>query len=91
MENHKKYPIGLKKSRIVIAIAQLTGPLPDGKHRTVINERETLGWKSLADMRFRLEKAYSILDELSKAALKPDIVVFPEYSLLRRKLSRNCR
>ena len=81
MALHKKYPINLKKSKIAIVIAQITGPLPNGKHQTVINERETLAWKSLDDMKFRINKACSILDELANIPLKPDIVVFPEYSL----------
>lgn len=75
-----KYPIDLKKTKIVIAIAQLQGPLPDGKHKTVINDRETLAWKSLDDIKSRLEKVNAILDNLSQGTLKPDIVVFPEYS-----------
>jgi hypothetical protein len=80
METHQKHRIDLNTSKIVIAIAQLTGPFPDGKHKTVINERETLAWKSLDDMRSRTEKVYTILDGLSEVPLKPDIVVFPEYS-----------
>jgi predicted amidohydrolase len=80
MEDRYKHPIDLKGSRVVVAIAQLKGPLPDGKHKTVINDRETLAWISLEDMRLRLEKVTSILDGLNEVALKPDIVVFPEYS-----------
>ena len=75
-----KHPINLNKTKIAIAIAQLQGPLPNGKHKTVINDRETLAWKSLVDIQARLEKVFSILDALNEATLKPDIVVFPEYS-----------
>lgn len=80
METHIRHRIDLNRSTFVVAIAQLSGPFPDGKHKTVINDRETLAWKSLDDMRSRLEKVYTILDELSGVPLKPDIVVFPEYS-----------
>jgi hypothetical protein len=79
-ESTSVYRINLKSTKVVVAIAQLAGPFPDGKHKTVINDRETLAWKSLEDMRSRLEKVYTILDELSEVPLKPDIVVFPEYS-----------
>jgi hypothetical protein len=80
MDRLTKYSIPLKSSTIVIAIAQLNGPFPDGKHKTVVNDRETFSWKSLENMKARLEKVYGILDELTQLPLKPDIVVFPEYS-----------
>jgi len=76
----KPIPINLGTSKIVVAIAQVNGPLPDGKQKVVIADRETLEWKSLDDIRSRLEKAYAILDEISTGPLKPDIVVFPEYA-----------
>lgn len=76
----KKIPVNLTSSKIIVAIAQLQGPLPDGKHKTVIKDRETLAWKSLEDIRTRLDKVYAIFDALNQATLRPDIVVFPEYS-----------
>jgi predicted amidohydrolase len=75
-----RVPINLTTSKIVVAVAQVAGPLPNGKFKAVVNDRETLAWKSLDDMRTRLEKAYAILDTLSVSSLKPDIVVFPEYA-----------
>src|SRR5687767_12451694 len=81
MATHRKYPLDLHKSKIVVAVAQITGPLPSGKHKTVINDRETLGWKSLNDIKSRIDKAVGILDELNKSVLKPDFVLFPEYSI----------
>ncbi len=75
------FAINLKSSKVVIAIAQLAGPFPNGKHKTVINDRETLGWMSLGSISERIDKASSVLDQLSKVTLKPDIVVFPEYSI----------
>jgi len=81
MDHYTEYSVGLKKSKIAIAVVQLTGPLPKGKHKTVINDRETLGWRSLEEMTSRVEKACSILDRLAKVTVKPDVVVFPEYSL----------
>ncbi len=80
MVTHQKHRIDLHRSIVVIAVAQLLGPFPDGKHKTVINDRETLSWKSLNDMKARLQKVSTVLDELSDVPLKPDIVVFPEYS-----------
>src|SRR5262249_35923382 len=43
--------------------------------------RETLGWKSLDDIRSRIDKACGIIKELAKAPLRPHVVVFPEYSI----------
>src|SRR5215213_9794820 len=80
MDNQPTHQVDLKSSNIVIAIAQLAGPIPDGKHKAVVNDRETLAWKSLDDMKARREKVLGILDELADAVLKPDLVVFPEYS-----------
>jgi hypothetical protein len=77
---HELHPVDLKSSKIVIALAQISGPFPHGKHKSVINSRETLSWQSLGDMQARVEKIIAILDALSEAALRPDIVVFPEYS-----------
>lgn len=75
------HPIGLKTSSLVIAIAQLEGPEPKGKRKTVIGNRESFEWQSLAEINSRIRKACNILDELNKLSKKPDIVVFPEYSL----------
>lgn len=81
MANQKKHQIDLNKTKIIVAVAQISGPLPDGIHKSVTEDsRETLQWKSLADMDARIEKVCGILDELSKNAQKPDFVIFPEYS-----------
>lgn len=73
------YPINLKRSKIVIALAQING---NGKHRSVIDDRETLAWISKDDMNARINKACGIIDALNKShAMKADIIVFPEYSL----------
>jgi hypothetical protein len=77
----RSYPIHLPSSKVVIAIAQIEGPFPNGKQRVVVEGRETLGWRSLADIESRLNKASAILDALATSSLRPHIVVFPEYSL----------
>src|SRR5687768_5935417 len=80
MENLKKHNVNIEGSKLVVAIAQLLGPLPDGKHKTVVNDRETFAWKSLETMNLRLEKVNGVLEQLMSLPLKPDVVVFPEYS-----------
>jgi hypothetical protein len=74
-----KLPI--EKSLVVVAMVQIEGPLPNGKHLSVIQGRETYAWKSLEEIEARIKKAAQILDLLH--ALHPgiDIVLFPEYSL----------
>jgi hypothetical protein len=77
----KEYPINLKSSKIVIAMVQLEGPYQDGKHKIVVGNRETFEWKSINSVNIRIKKACDILDSLNKNKPKPDIVVFPEYSI----------
>lgn len=76
-----KHPIPLQSSKLVIAIAQIEGPLPNGKHVTLMGARNSLGWKSIEDVNARIDKAAGILDALHRGSRKPDIVIFPEYSL----------
>lgn len=81
MTNFKKHQINLNKTKITIAIAQISGPLPDGMQVTVTEDfRETWRWKTVKDMDERIEKVCGILDEIAKSSSKPDFVIFPEYS-----------
>src|SRR5436190_1939950 len=81
MRTYKEHGVDLSGSKVVVAIVQIAGPLPNGMHKTVINDRETLGWRSVAEMAARVKKATSILDQLNSIPLRPNVVVFPEYSL----------
>ncbi len=71
----------LNTSKLVLAMAQLRGPFPDGKHLSVINGRETFAWKTLVDMTSRTEKACAILKFLHDNHPETNIAIFPEYSL----------
>jgi predicted amidohydrolase len=73
-------PIDLDKSKIVIAIVQLEGPFPNGKHMTVIRGRESYEWVSLDGMRMRIRKVCDVIDSINHYHQKVDIIVFPEYS-----------
>lgn len=75
-----KHGVDLRSSTLTIAVAQLEGPLPRGKHPSVVGGRESYEWTSLEAMNTRMRKASDILDSLGRTS-KPDIVVFPEYSL----------
>ena len=77
----KEFKLDLDKSNLVIAMAQLEGPIPRGKRKVVINGRESYEWTSLDETSARLQKAYSILKFLNTFPKKVDLVVFPEYSL----------
>jgi predicted amidohydrolase len=81
MARKHKYSINLKSSTVVIAIAQIEGPLPSGKHVSLVGERNSLVWKTIEDVNARVDKACGILDALNRSSKKPDVVVFPEYSL----------
>src|SRR5580693_3020315 len=71
-----------RKSTITIAMAQVCGPLPDGKHISVLDEgRETYVWRSLVDMTARIDKAVTVLDFIANKHKDTTIVIFPEYSL----------
>lgn len=76
-----RHTIGLSNSTIVMAMAQLQGPLPDGKSVSVSGEREFLAWRSFDEMDKRVNKACDVLDSLNRLHQKVDVVVFPEYSL----------
>jgi len=76
-----KIKLQIEKSLIVIALVQIEGPLPQGKHLSVIHGRETYAWKSLEEIEARIKKAALILDQLAMLHPLIDIVVFPEYSL----------
>src|SRR5436305_14816224 len=73
--------VPLTDSRLVIAMAQIEGPLPAGKHLAFVEGRETYFWKSREDVNLRIKKAESILDFLHAAHPQVNIVLFPEYSL----------
>jgi hypothetical protein len=76
-----EYPINLESSTIVIAVAQIEGPTPNGKHESMFGDRDTLVWKSSEDVTSRIDKACGILDALDRLSKKADVVVFPEYSI----------
>lgn len=71
----------LRNSKLTIAIVQIEGPLPNGKHQSPISNRDTLVWKSSTDIKQRVTKVGDILDSLNQIPDKIDIVVFPEYSI----------
>lgn len=79
-EKRPTYGIGFKNSKVVIALVQTWGPLP-AKGRAVVRGRERLTWTSLEEIRSRTDKALEVIDGLSRLPLRPDVVVFPEYSL----------
>jgi predicted amidohydrolase len=81
MARKSKYKVDLKSSTLVIAIAQIEGPLPNGKHTSLVGERNSLAWKTIEDVNARIDKACGILDALNRTSRKADVVVFPEYSL----------
>ena len=71
----------LKESRLVIAIAQIEGPLPDGMHKSLVAGRNSWVWKSREVVEARVRKACGVVDALGNLPEKPDIVVFPEFSI----------
>lgn len=82
MASKVKYPIDLKSSTIVVAVAQIEGPLPNGKHQALVGDRDSLAWKSSEEINARINKACEVLDALnSRPSTKANLVVFPEYSL----------
>jgi predicted amidohydrolase len=82
MSKKNKYRIThLNRSKIVIAIVQIEGPIPDGMHRSLVGGRNSWVWKSREVVDARARKALAILDSLNSLTEKPDIVVFPEFSI----------
>ena len=75
-----EFALALGRSKILIAIAQLEGPLPLSKHKLVTMGRESYEWVSLADMQDRISKVCGVLDSLNQYHQNIDVVVFPEYS-----------
>lgn len=78
---HVEIELDLDKSTLLIAMAQIEGPIPNGKRKVVIRGRESYEWTSLEEINSRLQKAYSILHFLNTFPKKVDVVIFPEYSL----------
>lgn len=69
----------LRSSKITIAICQLE---TDGKHKTLVGDRNSFGWKNIEDVNERVRKAGEIVDSLNRLPKQQiDIIVFPEYSL----------
>jgi predicted amidohydrolase len=83
MARKKSYKLNsiLRSSKLRIAMVQLEGPLPHGKHQSPLGSRDTLVWKSSIGIKQRIAKACNILDSLNQFSAKVDIVVFPEYSI----------
>jgi hypothetical protein len=71
----------LEVSKLTIALAQLQGPYPTGKHRSFQDGRETFTWRSETDVASRIEKFRAILSFVEAHHPETNILLFPEYSL----------
>lgn len=68
-------------AKIAVAFVQLDGPFYEEKRKGVTPDgRQTLVWDSVAAER-RIARACDILDLIAHSARRPELVVFPEYSL----------
>lgn len=80
----------LKTDSLTVALIQIEGPLPNGKHLSVVGStRQTYAWRDLKEMDGRIAKAIHIIRHLKEAHSGIDVFVFPEYSLpVERALSQ---
>ncbi len=81
MDRFNEVPVHLEGERVAIAVVQIEGPLPNGKHLSVILGRETYTWVSLDEIDLRVSKANFILDYIHQHHPEVRVVIFPEYSL----------
>ncbi|MBU1707345.1 hypothetical protein KKB28_05460 [bacterium] len=71
-----------KSHKLIIAMVQLEGPEPSGKIVAVSDDgRDRYMWKSMDEVNRRVDKSISVIDEICKQHLEPNVVVFPEYSI----------
>ena len=76
-----EYELPLSTERVVVALVQLEGPFPNGKHFSVIGSRQTFAWRELADMDARVAKAVELIHSLYKLHPEINVFIFPEYTI----------
>lgn len=77
----ERQDIPLRSSRLTIAIIQVEGGFPNGKHLTLVDGRLTYTWKDPDEIARRTTKALRLLEAIATQHPQTNIVIFPEYSL----------